>query len=176
MTQDSDTLPWYKYFWPWFVILLLGSAVTASLYTLYLASQGQDSLVLDNDAGTEVVSERNLAARELAMDMGLSAEMIVDPQSGMLRIVLTSGEFEISPPTLDLWVSHPTFAERDEKTTVTISPPDETGRLTWSGVLLDMPVGKRYIVLSDGDKWRLNGVWDDDPVIRLTPAAPVIDD
>lgn len=176
MTEDTDKLPWYRHFWPWFVILLLGSAVTASLYTLFLASQGNDSLVLDNDAGTEIVTERNIAAQAAAMDMGLTAEMVLDTDTGMLRIALTSGSLEVNPPTLDLWVSHPTFAERDEKTTVTTSMPDENGRLTWSGVLLEVPVGKRYIVLSDGDNWRLNGVWDGDPVVRLSPAGPVADD
>lgn len=38
MTQERDTQPWYKYFWPWFIIVLLGSAVSASLYTVYLAN------------------------------------------------------------------------------------------------------------------------------------------
>ena len=36
--SKEDSKPWYRYFWPWFVIALLGSAVSASLYTLYLAS------------------------------------------------------------------------------------------------------------------------------------------
>ena len=36
--SNVDSKPWYCYFWPWFVIALLGSAVSASLYTLYLAS------------------------------------------------------------------------------------------------------------------------------------------
>jgi hypothetical protein len=35
--NDHDTKPWYRYFWPWFVILLLSSSVCASLYTVYLA-------------------------------------------------------------------------------------------------------------------------------------------
>ena len=38
MTEGKDTQPWYKYFWPWFIIVLLGSAVSASLYTVYLAN------------------------------------------------------------------------------------------------------------------------------------------
>ncbi len=33
----KDTRPWYRYFWPWFIIALLGSSVGASLYTVYLA-------------------------------------------------------------------------------------------------------------------------------------------
>jgi len=33
----QDTKPWYRHFWPWFIIALLGSGVSASLYTVYLA-------------------------------------------------------------------------------------------------------------------------------------------
>ena len=35
---DQENLPWYRHFWPWFIIVLLGSAVSASLYTVYLAT------------------------------------------------------------------------------------------------------------------------------------------
>jgi len=35
--HDRDTKSWYRYFWPWFIIFLLGSSVCASLYTVYLA-------------------------------------------------------------------------------------------------------------------------------------------
>lgn len=35
--NDDDIQPWYRHFWPWFIIVLLGSAVSASLYTVYLA-------------------------------------------------------------------------------------------------------------------------------------------
>ncbi len=174
---SSDSLPWYKHFWPWFVILLIGSAVTASLYTLFIASQGTDSLVVDRvEGGTNVVTERNIAAQVAAMDRGLTASMIVNSGTGAVSVVLTSGELEDDPATLDLWISHPTFADRDERTTVTRAMRDESGRMTWSGVLLDMPVGKRYVVLSDGDKWRLNGTWDGEPVVRLSPAGPATDD
>jgi hypothetical protein len=37
--MNDDTIkPWYRHFWPWFIIVLLGSAVSASLYTVYLAT------------------------------------------------------------------------------------------------------------------------------------------
>jgi hypothetical protein len=34
---EHDSKPWYRYFWPWFVIGLLASSVSASLYSVYLA-------------------------------------------------------------------------------------------------------------------------------------------
>lgn len=36
--DERDTHPWYRYFWPWFIIALLASAVSGGLYTLYLAN------------------------------------------------------------------------------------------------------------------------------------------
>jgi hypothetical protein len=35
---DRDDKPWYRHFWPWFIIGLLGASVSASLYTVYLAT------------------------------------------------------------------------------------------------------------------------------------------
>ena len=35
--SEQDSKPWYRYFWPWFVIGLLASSVSASLYSVYLA-------------------------------------------------------------------------------------------------------------------------------------------
>jgi len=34
---EHDSKPWYRYFWPWFIIGLLASSVSASLYSVYLA-------------------------------------------------------------------------------------------------------------------------------------------
>jgi len=35
--SEHDSKPWYRYFWPWFVIGLLALSVSASLYSVYLA-------------------------------------------------------------------------------------------------------------------------------------------
>jgi hypothetical protein len=176
MTEGTQQAPWYRHFWPWFIIVLLGMAVTASLYTLVIASQGNDSLVVDGDGGTDVVTERNMKAQMSAMDMGLSAELVMDISNGDVRVTLVSGSLPETPPTLELWLSHPTFADRDERTTVTIGPSDANGRLVWVGRLLEVPIGKRYVVLRDGDNWRLNGTWEGEPMTRLTAAGPDVDD
>jgi hypothetical protein len=34
---NEDTQPWYRHLWPWLIIVLLGSSVSGSLYTVYLA-------------------------------------------------------------------------------------------------------------------------------------------
>ena len=34
---EIDSKPWYCHFYPWLVIVLLGSAIGSSLFTVYLA-------------------------------------------------------------------------------------------------------------------------------------------
>lgn len=35
--NENISRPWYRHFWPWFVIGLLACSVSASLFTVYLA-------------------------------------------------------------------------------------------------------------------------------------------
>jgi hypothetical protein len=41
--------PWYRQFWPWFIIALPASAVIASLITFYLAVSRPDHLVVEDE-------------------------------------------------------------------------------------------------------------------------------
>lgn len=40
--MNSSVLPWYRYFWPWFIIALLAAAVAGSLVSAYLAMHTND--------------------------------------------------------------------------------------------------------------------------------------
>jgi hypothetical protein len=35
---EQDVKPWYRHFWPWFIIGLLSASVSGSLYLVYLAT------------------------------------------------------------------------------------------------------------------------------------------
>ncbi|MBT8069117.1 MAG: hypothetical protein HKP21_12920 [Xanthomonadales bacterium] len=56
-TPQGDTQPWYKQFWPWFIIALPASVVVASFFTLYLAVSNPDQLVVDEDEYRQLKSE-----------------------------------------------------------------------------------------------------------------------
>jgi len=45
----GEGVPWYKQFWPWFIIALPASVVVASFFTLWLAISNPDQLVVDDD-------------------------------------------------------------------------------------------------------------------------------
>ncbi len=50
-------LPWYRQFWPWFIIALPASAVIASFVSLWLAVSNPDHLVVTDDEYQQLKSE-----------------------------------------------------------------------------------------------------------------------
>jgi hypothetical protein len=49
--NDSDPtagLPWYRYFWPWFIVALLVASVAAGISTVVIAFTNQDSLTSES--------------------------------------------------------------------------------------------------------------------------------
>lgn len=45
MPQNTDTVEWYRQFWPWFIMGLPAAVVVASLITVYIAITNQDPVV-----------------------------------------------------------------------------------------------------------------------------------
>lgn len=174
--SDQDTKPWYRQFWPWFLISLPASAVIASLYTVSLAVRTTDSLIVSSEDGMDVVAGRQLAAERRAKAVGLEATIAFDTRSGAIVATLTSDANVDWPTSLELQLSHPAFADRDMTIALTRSLPDESGNPTWSGHFVDVPEGRWYLVLEDGDAWRLNGTWSGAATARLVPASANADD
>ena len=52
-----EILPWYKQFWPWFIIALPASVVIASFFTLWLAISNPDHLVVDEEEYRQLKDE-----------------------------------------------------------------------------------------------------------------------
>jgi hypothetical protein len=172
---DLDTKPWYRQFWPWFIIALPASAVVASLYTVSLAVRTTDSLVVTSEDGMDVVAARHLAAERVAAERGLSATLTFDLESGAIQAKVGADATMDWPKTLQLLFSHPAFANRDQRITMTAAMPDSDGNPVWSGHFVDVPDGRWYVVLADGDSWRLSGSWSGASVLQLEPAGATDD-
>ena len=168
---ELDTKPWYRQFWPWFIIALPASAVVASLYTVSLAVRTTDSLVVSSEDGMDVVAARHLAAERYSADRGIRATLTIDPTTGAIAARLAADAAVEWPKTLQLLFSHPAFAERDTEITMTAAMPDSDGTPVWSGHFVDVPGGRWYVVLADGDTWRLSSSWSGAEVLHLEPAA-----
>jgi uncharacterized protein len=48
--SSAMPLPWYRHFWPWFLVAMLSCAVTGSLVSLYFALHTTDVVVGHADA------------------------------------------------------------------------------------------------------------------------------
>ena len=170
MPEIEDTTPWYRQFWPWFIIMLPASAVVASLYTVSLAYRTTDSLVIAAEDGVDVVTEQILAAERRALDLGLEATVAIDAESGAINVGIRSAAGLDGQPSLDLLFSHPTDARRDLATSLAPALPADDGSPRWAGHVVTVPDGRWYLVLRAGDDWRLSGTWNGTSSITLRPS------
>lgn len=104
----TDTAPWYRQFWPWFLIALPASVVVAGLTTWWIAERGADHLVVADYYKEGLAINRELEKEQQAQRLGLSAEVEMD--AGMVHVRLT-GDSE--PPALRLLFAHPLDAGKD---------------------------------------------------------------
>lgn len=165
MAQE-DTQPWYRQFWPWFVIALPASAVIAGFTTLWIAMQTTDSLVMAPEQGVKAEADRQVAAARLASELGLAAVVDIDLTTGVVKAVMRSGDLEEMPPTLEFEMSHPAFADRDRQITLNKAMPDADGNPVWVGHFVSIPQGRYYAVLKSSD-WRLSAEWNGDAALTL---------
>lgn len=156
--SERDSEPWYKQFWPWFIMLLPACAVAASIYTLSLAMRTTDSLVVDSNSGMDVVSAQQIKYSQRAKALGLIADIAIE--GNLVRVALqeTNESAPLSTNNLVLQFSHPAFAEKDQS--VLLLPHSEAEHV-YQGTLGDLPVGRWYLILESDTGWRLTGILDE---------------
>ncbi len=169
--QREDTQPWYRQFWPWFIMALPAFAVVSGLYTVWLAMQTGDSLVIDSSDGVNVVTERNLAAEKEANRLGLSATIRIDAETGAVQLTMSALPNVKLPASLELRMRHPTMASRDATIELLQAMPNADGQATWAGHFTTPPQGRLYMTLSSGNVWRLSAEWTGQTKIDLGQAG-----
>ncbi len=154
MRQGSslDNKPWYRQFWPWFLIALPASVVVAGLTTVYIAFKGADHLVNDNYYRDGLAINQRLEQDQVALKMGLTADISLDAESGELFVVIKGAE--ISAKQLFLQLLHPTDENRDRDYILSLMAPNRYR------VDLNVGLNHRYYLRlfpESGREWRLNG-------------------
>ncbi len=153
MREREDTKPWYKQFWPWFLISLPMTAVIASMITINLAITDKDGLVKDDYYKEGLAVNADMAKKRYAEQLGIAATGIVKSEQGLVEIEFNDAAFgNFTEMTLEM--IHPTRSNNDE--TIILSSTD--GKL-FTGKLEKEPLpGHWWIRLGPANEtWYIDG-------------------
>ena len=147
---DQDTTPWYRQFWPWFLIALPGTVVVISFHLLYTAYKHSDDLVVDQYYKVGLAINRQLERKERAEELALAAQFTITNQQVTARL-----QGPVTAETLELMFSHPMEADRDFSI-----PLQRVGPGIYNGQLTATVAERWHWILSDGagTVWRLDGI------------------
>ncbi|PSW06250.1 FixH family protein [Photobacterium lipolyticum] len=102
--------PWYKQFWPWFVIAIPATSVIYSLTAVYIFSQNQVDLVAENYYKEGKAINVDLSRLRVSDALKLKASVNVDENS----IVLNFDKGDLATyPNLRVTFTHRTLANND---------------------------------------------------------------
>ena len=148
--KERVTPPWYRQFWPWFLIALPATVVVAGFFTLYLAIKYSDTLVSDNyyKDGLAINQQlsQDLRASELALTARLVFENDRDSDSDHVVLHLSSARKDVVlPDALSLQLLHPTDSTADR---VLLFVAASDGR--YRARLPELPAHRFYLRLLPG--------------------------
>ncbi len=145
----GDTQPWYRQFWPWFLIALPASVVVAALATAYIAHRGADDLVVQDYYKDGLAINRQLEKEQRAAQLGISATLQFSADS--VRVKMAG---PVTDTELQLLLSHPMEADRDFTVTLARVSPD-----VYSGTLAQgiAPHWHWRLEQPRENGWRLDG-------------------
>lgn len=107
-----DVVPWYRQFWPWYIISIPLATIIACAIMITLAVRNKDALVVDNYYKQGLAINRTLAQQNAATAIGLQAKAQFDSAQGQLTLRLSANQ-PVTTPALKLSFVHATLAEQD---------------------------------------------------------------
>jgi hypothetical protein len=166
-TQREDTSPWYRQFWPWFIISIPALTIVAAMITITIAVKTDDGLVVDDyyKEGLAINEDKQRGRKAAALE--ISAELSLD-ENGMIQAQLP--EKVAALPFLMLTLTHPGDASKDLELPLanvgnalftSKDPLDGTG-INW------------HVVITPPDTdWKLSGRWRPDAMssIQIAPST-----
>ncbi|MFM4964324.1 FixH family protein [Aeromonas bivalvium] len=142
------TQPWYRQFWPWFLIALPATVVVAAIVTAIIASKDGVNLVAEDyyKQGKEINQDLSKFDRAEALHIRIALQQ----QDQVLTLKPVSGDM-VPNQALRLSLFHPTLAGRDSEHMLT-SDASGTYRLH-----LDQPLSGKWHIRVDAfdHEWRL---------------------
>lgn len=112
LPSSEKVTPWYKQFWPWFLIGILLSSIMFSITFAVMSVKSFDGMVVQEDYyehGKAI--NMVLAKQEQARALNLSAELRLDPMTSDIVVDLSG---DARPDKLYLDLIFPTEDDRDQ--------------------------------------------------------------
>ncbi|QIA63348.1 hypothetical protein GT360_07370 [Vibrio astriarenae] len=108
--------PWYKQFWPWFLIILPGTVVVWTIITVIIFSQNSVDLVTEDYYKKGKGINIDLSKVNKAKELGLSA--LIDQKEQQMVLTLKQGSLSHFP-ALKVMYAHRTLPDQDFEMLVT---------------------------------------------------------
>ncbi|WP_010490134.1 FixH family protein [Pseudomonas sp. S9] len=150
MTEETTVAPWYKQFWPWFIIGLLSLSVVQGGSMLIFSINNPPGLISDNYYEVGKGINQSLDRENLAKQLKVSANITFNNETGVVDMQLKG---LTGPAVLKLNVISPTQPERDRHITM-----QARGDGNYTGNLEDAVQGRRFVELigrEGGKDWRV---------------------
>ena len=149
--SDSAIKPWYRQFWPWFIMSFPAAAVVAGIITIVIATSNKDHSVVDDYYKKGLAINRIIDQQEMAANLGLTASAKYLVESGELDLVLKSAS-SLNVDSLSLSMVHPTRASLDRHV---LLHKDAQG--IFKTKIEGLQSGRWSVILEPADKkWRLD--------------------
>ncbi len=147
--QRTDRNPWYRQFWPWFLIFLPATSIFAGFALLFLALDEPDGMVVDDYYKIGRAYNRSMARDQQAELRGIRGQLTVRAD-GIADLVISSST-PLEGAELNLTLMHPTERKFD------LSVPLVQGlHGAWSANVGQIPRAQWYMRVEDQTgSWRI---------------------
>lgn len=158
-----DTKPWYRYLWPWLLMLPPATAVVGSAISITLAIRSADGLVVDDYYRQGRAINQQIERKQKASSMGLEASLNAQGLSPGDEVRVRLNAEQVIPPeaALKLRLVHPGRDGADREAILArVAVHDEGRQVDYIGhwketAPVTVRVGWRFVL--EARDWRLAG-------------------
>lgn len=164
----EDTQPWYRQFWPWFIVSIPLITIVWCIFMITMAIQSENAMVNDDYYEKGLAINQELSRDRKAAELGLTASVRVD--DNLVRVELSDAPNRNDPfPFLMLNLFHPTLGDRDQRVRLI-----HQGNGQYRATLPKALENRWYLEVRGPDNdWRLTGeaTLSQSQALKLVPAT-----